>query len=429
MDNKISRDYMREGKIPITIGTDPEFCLLDCSGKVLKASHYALFSSTHPSASIGCDGALVPVEIRPRPVQLTHIKVMTDEIALILQKIHNFCVDKHFSLVGGAVGGFRKRNITLGAHIHFGSPEFQLQKQDNGHVPTIKIPRVIVNDNINTIIKCMDTYFTPVINFFIDNDEIKQRLGGSYGTLGEYRPQPWGIEYRTPYCFLLNPLMIEGLFALAALIGYNYKQLSPDKNLYRKVAQYYDNVESSGKGLKIQRNIFKTIKPILLKMMSYNSPNPIFDGKIVSLFNLIIQGKHCTERNVLAAYNFKTKNNLPFHIEFQRTGYISELQQRISHKIKNNSNGEIYIYEADNGYSSNRLNQIYISRGLPKYKGLGVGNVFYNQPPYRKHNYSIGLSRGFLEQMLYGHNNHYQDYLVSYLNSLNLRKYNKIGKQ
>ena len=80
------RKKERKVKGTITIGTDPEFLLLDKNGSICDASKHEFFSSTSPTSKIGCDGSQTPVEIRPSPVPITNIGLLFNDIKIILSR-------------------------------------------------------------------------------------------------------------------------------------------------------------------------------------------------------------------------------------------------------------------------------------------------------------------------------------------------------
>ena len=405
----------------ITIGTDPEFALIDSrSGGIKGANSYSFFASSNSTAKIGCDGAGTPVEIRPSPVKITETNLMIDEIYNIFYRIAKFCKPKGLIIQGGAMGG-NKASLPIGSHIHFGGAEF-LPRKKGGHDRYHRLDHLTIQEKRTKLTKCLDTYLVPIMNFFIPNIEIHNRRKSGYGNLGECRTQPWGIEYRTPYSFLLTPLLTAGIYSLASLIAFNYKKIVPNKNLYFESVLYYDNLANPSRSLKIQRKVYKKIKPMLLQLMSNNSPNVALNSQIISLFNLIEQKKTCKNRNVLANYDFGKMTLKPpqFTVHYGRGSDLKYVRSRVEHKVNNKSAGEIYIYQTDNIYDGYKtVRSITLSRGLPK--------LFYNKDTITRYNentkagykYHIGLSHEIIHDIL--RNSKHAIFLYEYLNKLRLR--------
>ncbi len=414
---------MRKKKNIMKIGTDPEMALINNNnGEVTRANAYSFFGSCGPNDKIGCDGAGTPVELRPSAVPLTRIRDMDNEIAHLYQKIDGWCRKKNLFIEGGAIGGKLRNGISIGAHIHFGSEELKTNYRDLDYGRNLPIPEVVAKDNINRLTRSMDTYFTPIANFFIKKEEIIQRRKIGYGKLGEYRNQPWGIEYRTPYCFLMSPLLTGGLYALASLIGYNYKKLNPNINLYRRIADYYYSLTNGGECDSLHKKIYKTIKPRLLRLMGYNSPNPDYNSKIVSLFNIIERGKKIVNKNILN--NYKFVGNIPFTVYYGSNDHLRYVRRSIDSKLSNNTKGEIYIYQISG--SSNRRHEVVLSRGLPKMECSAGIKVYKEDIDIDSYKYSIGLSPRLVDDLANGYTPII--FLVKYLNKLKLREFNTLKK-
>ena len=274
----------------MTIGTDPEFFLIDKNGYRVDASMIPFFASTSPTAKVGCDCAGVPVEIRPSPAPVNNVNFMINDANSQIVRIARYCYFHGYKLVGGAM--FEDRAI--GAHIHFGSDDFMTKRLVPRSLDTAiprsldtAIPRFVLSENIRPLpdtytsvrrhtirnsnreregiefrrkrnvdkkrvelnrkkmATCLDTFFMPIANALISERQIYNRINddhGDYGQLTSYRSQPWGMEYRTPYCFLLSPLYTKALFSLAALVGYNYKSLRPTEEQLDLNYEFYDNL-------------------------------------------------------------------------------------------------------------------------------------------------------------------------------------------
>lgn len=407
----------------ITIGTDPEFALIDLkSNNIVRADQYPFFNSKEATARIGSDGAGYPVELRPDPVSITNIECLADDIRQQFTRIAKWCKTKDFTICGGGSARHGSGdNMALGTHIHFGSKEFKKSSDRYGR-PT-EACDIAAKDNIRRLATCLDILLIPIANFFVDGKELLQRLERTYGTLGECRDQPWGIEYRTPYSFTMSPLLTKGLFSLASLIAYNYKKIIPDKNIHREVSLYYRNIGKKKEDFKALHSIYKKIKPKIIKTMTYNSPNPKLNSSILSIFSLIERGKSCKSKDILSNYNLRDVKFAPFTVFYHGVSSIRSLRYVVEKYVINKTNGDIYLYELPSGYDdSNREKKIILSKGLPEiklYYGVEIKYINGTKNGYRYH---IGFSRQTARDIY--NNKRLTKILADYLNNLKLRDFN-----
>ena len=176
-----------------TVGLDIEFCLFTLSPvEFLPANTIIGGEYNVGSKYFGLDGHNAVGEIRPP--QSTSVVRLTANLAKILESVRDTMAHHD---VGMRVGhmAFSK---PIGGHIHFGIPY-----------------------SLTTVEK-----LKPYLTFFIDKgisdstDNInhkRSRRSGSYGSEGEIRQQPWGLEYRSPGSFMHNPNLVLSYFALAKL--------------------------------------------------------------------------------------------------------------------------------------------------------------------------------------------------------------------
>ena len=417
----------------ITIGTDPEFALTHIeSGKLSVANSHSIFRSDEETARIGCDGAGTPIELRPHPTEINNLTPMLKEIREDVYRIAKYIIPRKLIMKGGGVVGTKEQSVVIGGHIHFGSREFQLKSYNRNLLYRSVSERVNsernrlasedfdVEENIKKLTRSLDTYFNPIANFFIGNHEIHKRRLRGYGKIGDHRSQRWGIEYRTPYSFLLSPLLTTGLYSLSCLIVYNYKKICPNKNLYKETVFYYDLLQDTDHADKIQKNIYKKIKPKLIDVMKYNSPNPQYNGHILSLFNLIEQGKTCKNRDVLANYNITEEAIPPFMIYYASSDGMRLLRRHIESKIDNVSKGELYIYRLDYDYDTDgKVKKLKISKGMPKIEHKKTEIEYISGRRGGGHKYSIGISSELIKDLQ--RNKESANYLIKYINKLRLR--------
>lgn len=171
----------------ITIGSDPEFGLTFEDGGQAKAHKY-LPNST--SDEIGCDGHSDIGELRPRHGETPreHLGHIADLMARVDKKI-----PAHIKITAGSMVA----NDGIGGHIHFGNL--------GSRFPTRKAARAL------------DYYLAlPVALIEVQSSAKERRTRTGYGTLGCYRGQDWGFEYRT----LPSWLMGWGVALSILSIGY-----------------------------------------------------------------------------------------------------------------------------------------------------------------------------------------------------------------
>lgn len=376
------------------IGTDPEFVLCDRYHDLMSARRFTFFSSTKRWSKIGCDGAGTPVEIRTTPVAINKIGIMLNDMNTSLNRISRFCEKRQYRLYAGAW----KKGCPIGGHLHFGHSDLINDIRINEYnKPALKL------------VHLLDCYFTPIMNHFISADEISKRLKHSgYGRLGQFRIQDYGIEYRTPYSFLLSPLLTSSMFSLACLLASHYKTTKVDTRLQVDMEKYYEDLSP-----KRLEKILKTIKPKILKMMSWYSPNPRHNSQILTLFSLIERGKKIKSHNILKNYKFNNKPPTKFTIYYVGSDEIlRKIKYKLDRAIHNKNKGEIEI----RNHTRVRQENIYLTEGLPKIPNIPLD---YDIKYIKKGEiHKIELSDSINHLMVNRPKN--LKFLINYLNGLKL---------
>lgn len=158
--NFLKSKLTRRNKIDegITMGCDPEFELYNKRGEFQSKDH--ILNEGRLQRKIGADGHGDTLELRPEPSE-DPAEVVADLVMLFDSLAH----------LDVSVKGDKE---ALGGHIHFGAPQGK-------KIQTTK-----------PLLDALDTFIG--LHF--------QKTTGSarrdYGRKGDYRPQPWGFEYRTP---------------------------------------------------------------------------------------------------------------------------------------------------------------------------------------------------------------------------------------
>jgi hypothetical protein len=153
----------------ITIGGDPEFELVDNSGKVLRAASTDNFSIRKEFGNVGVDGSGDQVELRPSPGSP---KTVVENVRKLLAEFNTFH-GEDFKLAASS------SKFPCGGHIHIG-----------------------IDPLPNT------TYYgklSKILDEFIGRNTLKlngpAREPGNeygYGRISDFRKKPYGMEYRTP---------------------------------------------------------------------------------------------------------------------------------------------------------------------------------------------------------------------------------------
>ena len=170
-------DKEKDRYIPISIGCDPEAELIDpASGDCLAAS---MVIDGGVEAELGVDGAGSPVEFRPPPGSPEDV---VRELERILKRFSDEYPTYDLSPVGN--------NIPIGCHIHIGF----------GH-PVDPPP---------SLIELLDDFIGRPLS------RLNGKARGTYASLGAWRSQPWGFEYRTPpAAAIASPRIARIVFKLA----------------------------------------------------------------------------------------------------------------------------------------------------------------------------------------------------------------------
>jgi formylmethanofuran dehydrogenase subunit E len=145
----------------ITLGADPEFELI-VDGHLSVADDLLENDIDLPWGVIGKDGAGDQLELRPKPAYSP--SVLVKNVGRLLLSVPNGV---------GALPSTMGEEYPLGGHIHIGG---------------------VSKDELEGALEVVDDAFGHI--FYHMNSEA--RLDSSYGQVGDWRPQPWGVEYRTP---------------------------------------------------------------------------------------------------------------------------------------------------------------------------------------------------------------------------------------
>jgi len=184
----LSKVFKKKPKMPprpnfsLKFGADPEFEVIDSSGRVVSASGI-ITGGTDPRQEIGRDGAGSQVELRPRP-ESDLWKFITN-VRNILKRFAAEYPRYSLSAQGDT--------YPLGGHIHLSLPPDR------------------------NVLALLDNWI---------GDKVIHLSGGargSYKKLSAYETKPWGFEYRTPpAAIFLKPQVLFAVLKImkAVLKGY-----------------------------------------------------------------------------------------------------------------------------------------------------------------------------------------------------------------
>jgi len=312
-------------KRTFTIGGDPEFVLKNTKdGVLVQAANYNFFNHVGEHHKIGRDGAAHPVEIRPQPTYINKLDIMLGDIDNIIKRIGVYCKKQDLTILCGAY----PLGISIGGHIHFGGRDVLEKGTINSN------DRYRKRDNVEKLVYMLDYYLTPVMHRFIDYKEIAKRSGRGYGKIHAYRHQNWGIEYRTPYSFLASPLMTRGLYALACLVAHHYYKVKITMHQKEQINRYGQKLSNGYDPDTLEKEMIKIAKPKIMRMMSLYSPNPQYNGDIISLFNLIEQNKKLKTNDVLVNYGLKEQSSNPIISLLNYTNKMGEISKTVFRNFK-----------------------------------------------------------------------------------------------
>lgn len=177
---------------PFTVGTDPEFGLVDGTSADGYISESRLWSREREEIC-GIDGAGTVFELRPSPAYCAH--VLVDNIAKAFWAQKEFWKSKRKKLVAAPMCG----GHAAGGHLHFGV----------SHRDSTTFGRIIRN---------LDRILVGEMYKVYPREEWDRRARGNYGKLSDFREQPWGFEYRTLPTFMAERGLCVSVISLAGSI-------------------------------------------------------------------------------------------------------------------------------------------------------------------------------------------------------------------
>lgn len=247
------------------IGADPEFSFLDREGRMVEAN--AAISRVR--SKFGLDGCSSIAELRPSP-SINPSQVVRNIYGDLLAGYYaNPRTRELYWKAGSSVGDGQEEDVfATGGHIHFGI-----------HAATSY--RIYGNrsDYYRNASEYLDTYLAQVVRLLEDPSELRERLDGEYGFLGDHRSNTHGMEYRVLGSWLTSPRVAEGVLCLAQTILYQHMWLTAHKKVIvldrlapRSETNEYDDYAGDPnvtRALKTYRTKFKQIQSDIRKFKLY----------------------------------------------------------------------------------------------------------------------------------------------------------------
>lgn len=182
--------------MPLTIGCDPEFMVLDSQDRTISCG----INHTCPHGNIGNDHGGRVGEMRPSPGTPAQVTQNLKQLFLYIKERH-----PNIKIVCGGGGAFHE---STGGHIHFGLPNWGSDWYGPQHERGRRAPQ---NDQ-QRLIAALD-YFVGLRLKKVPGG--KRGGSGSYGRPGDVRSQPHGFEYRTPPSWIADPVIAESTMAIS----------------------------------------------------------------------------------------------------------------------------------------------------------------------------------------------------------------------
>jgi hypothetical protein len=202
LENEVQSNYVVTPVDTITLGTDPEYFLVNrITGDMV--SPHRFFQKY---GQIGLDGMLG--EIRPSPNK--DEKEVVNNIAYLLRQVKAI-IDKHPTLGKDTAifAASHYKGYTAGFHLHYGLPDILLG---------MDYPRKPI---LEQIVRALDYYvgIPSVIPEGLEDSSRRCAPFCSYGKVGDHRVSNYTLEYRVPGGSLLrHPKLTRGLLGLGALV-------------------------------------------------------------------------------------------------------------------------------------------------------------------------------------------------------------------
>lgn len=192
------------------VGADPEFGFLDENGEVVEA--HDVMSTVR--TKFGLDGCSSISEMRPDP-SINPSQVVQNLYSDFLKGYYaNPDIRNLYWKAGSVVGD----ELPTGGHIHFGIASAITKNLYGGRI-----------EYYRKLVMYLDTYLAQTVRLLDAPQELRYRINGDYGFLGDFRANGHGLEYRVLGSWLTSPRIAEGVLCLAQAIVYQHMWMTVHK--------------------------------------------------------------------------------------------------------------------------------------------------------------------------------------------------------
>jgi len=260
----------------LTLGADPEFCFVK-RGRIYSAENLL---SNEPGedefidteGEFGLDGCGEIAELRPKPSNDPYVLVENIRKALGIGyiKIPNL---RNYKWVATPI----QDDYSMGGHIHLG-----FRNLPKG----VFVPRI--NNRVMT--QLLDLYL-GVPGVLVEPEWEANSRRDEYGGVGDYRRQPWGMEYRVLSTWLSHPAVALSILCLAKTVA--VEGLMHGDTLRAISDKEYSSLHEFGFDPKLMKTkLLPTVYSRLTKFELY----PLYKEEIGFLLDMIYAGKSTLTR-------------------------------------------------------------------------------------------------------------------------------------
>lgn len=265
----------------LTLGADPEFCFTNRRGGGLIPA-VGLFNSNgddqddsghyliNRDGEFGLDGCSDIAELRPKPSADPYVLVDNIRNALAVGYTKLPATKSYRWVATPSLDEY-----SMGGHIHLGYRS---------------LPKGSFIERINNreMTNLLDLYLA-VPGILIEPSGAADQRRGDYGQLGDWRRQPWGMEYRVLSTWLSHPAVALSILCLAKTVA--VEGLMHGKALYAVSSKDIRNLHDSEGSYHAE---CKKMLPLVYSRLTKFELYPLYKNEIGFIMDMIHEGK-CTE--------------------------------------------------------------------------------------------------------------------------------------
>lgn len=219
-----SAAWIAENVDNLTVGSDPEFGLIDGNQNFIYAAH--VVADQNKNKPVGSDGPCM--ELRPSPSKGVDTHVET--IRTLIAEARSMKEIEKYQWWTGASYKTPDRTFVLGGHIHVGDPKAFSTALQGGRVFDPEATR-------RRVVRVLDELVATLLTR-IDTPDARERRRQGYGKFGDWRTQPGRFEWRTPSAlWLSNPDLAGAVLGTAKAVAEDcYKKIFDMKYSQKRVS-------------------------------------------------------------------------------------------------------------------------------------------------------------------------------------------------